>query len=155
MFTVGISRASHLLLICTGAPVLEDFLALVDLAAGLCRRERWTRILVDCVSIPASFTADELVRLGKYAGMMLAGKQVALVVPDVKRFDAARSAAASEGGTLRYFMSHPEAAGWLSAAAPDRVKDSSLSCRNGPARTASTAARIGNDRPVARRSPST
>jgi hypothetical protein len=116
MFTVGISRASHLLLICTGAPVFNDFLALVDLAAALCRREGWARILVDCVSVPATFTTDELVLIGEYAGMTLAGNHVALVVPDEKRFDATRSAAASAGGELRYFMSHLDAANWLMAA---------------------------------------
>jgi hypothetical protein len=116
MFTVGISRASHLLLICTGAPAFNDFLALVDLAAALCRREGWARILVDCVSIPPTFTPDELVRLGEYAGMTLAGNRVALVVPDEKRFDVTRSAAAFAGGKLRYFMSHPDATNWLAAA---------------------------------------
>lgn len=116
MFTVGISRASHLLLICTGAPAFDDFLALVDLAAALCRREGWRRVLVDCVSVPPTFTPDELVKIGEYAGMKLAGNRVALVVPDEKRFDATRSAAASAGGKLRYFMSHLDAANWLVAA---------------------------------------
>jgi hypothetical protein len=116
MFTVGISRASHLLLICTGAPVFNDFLALVDLAAALCQREGWTRILVDCVSVPRTFTPDELVHIGQYAGMTLAGNHVALVVPDEKRFDVTRFAAASAGGKLRYFMNHLDAADWLTAA---------------------------------------
>lgn len=116
MFTVGISRASHLLLICTGAPAFNDFLALVDLAAASCRREGWARILVDCVSIPPTFTQDELARIGEYAGMTLAGSHVALVVSDEKRFDVARSAAASAGGKLRYFMNHLDAADWLLAA---------------------------------------
>ncbi|RYG07309.1 MAG: hypothetical protein EON92_18645 [Burkholderiales bacterium] len=146
MFTVGISRASHLLLICTGTPVFDDFLALVDLAASLCRREGWARILVDCVSIPPSLTPDELVRIGRYAGTALAGTHVALVVPDEKRFDATRSAAAAAGGTLRYFTFHPEAASWLAQAVPDRINDASHACRTDPARSAGTAARIGSDR---------
>ena len=116
MFTFGISRASHLLLICTGAPLFNDLLALVDLAAALCRREGWARILVDCVSVPPTFTTDELVRIGEYAGMTLAGNHVALVVPDEKRFDVTRSAAASAGGKLRFFTSHLDAANWLTAA---------------------------------------
>ena len=116
MFTVGISRGPHLLLICTGVPVFHDFLALVDLAAALCRREGWARILVDCISIPATFTTDELVRIGEYAGGTLAGKKIALVVPDERRFDLSRSAAASAGGKLRYFTSHLDAADWLVAA---------------------------------------
>jgi hypothetical protein len=155
MVTVGISRASHLLLICTGAPVFDDFLALVDLAAALCRREGWSRILVDCVSIHPTLTPDELVRIGSYAGLALAGKQVAVVVPDVKRHDGTRSAAASAGGQLRYFTRHPEAASWLAAAAPAPVKGPSHPCRTDPARTASTAARIGSGRPAGRRNPST
>ena len=121
MFTVSISRASHLLLICTGGPVFNDFLALVDLAAALCRRERWTRILVDCVSVPPTFTADELVRIGEYAGMKLAGTHVALVVSNEKRFDGTLSAAASAGGKLRYFLSHLDAANWLAEAGSMRL----------------------------------
>jgi hypothetical protein len=113
MFTVGISRASHLLIVCTGAPAFNDLLALVDLAAGLCRREGWNRILVDCVSIPPTFTADELVRIGEYAGLTLGANHVAIVVPDDKRFDVTRAAAASAGGELRFFMNHLDAGDWL------------------------------------------
>ena len=116
MITVGLSRSTHLLLICTGLPVFDDFLALVDLAAAMCRREGWTRILVDCVSVPPTFNADELVRIGDYAGRTLAGINVALVVPEEKRYEGTRSAAASAGGKLRYFMSHLDAANWLMAA---------------------------------------
>jgi hypothetical protein len=116
MFTVGISRSSHLLLICTGAPAYNDLMAAVDLAAALCRREGWARILVDCVSVPPTFTTDELVQMGEYTGRVLAWNHVALVVPDVKRFDGARSAAAHAGGRLRLFMSHLDAANWLKAA---------------------------------------
>ncbi|MBG9390575.1 hypothetical protein [Caenimonas aquaedulcis] len=113
MFSVGISRASHLLLICTGAPRFNDFMALVDLAAALSRREGWTRILVDCVSVPATFDPDELVSIGQYAGATLGGTRVAIVVPDEKRYDATRSAANSAGGRLRYFTNHLDAAHWL------------------------------------------
>jgi hypothetical protein len=117
VFTVGISRAPYLLLTCTGNPAFKDFLALADLAAALCRRERWTRVLMDCVSVPPVLTADERVRICAYAGEMLPGKHVAVVVPDEKRFEATGSAAASTGGMLRFFASHLEAASWLEAAA--------------------------------------
>ena len=82
----------------------------------MCRREGWPRILVDCVSVPPTFAMDDLVRIGEYAGTTLAGNHVALVVPDEKRFDVTRSAAASAGGKLRFFTSHLDAADWLVAA---------------------------------------
>jgi hypothetical protein len=113
MFTISISRASHLLLICTGMPVFDDFLALADLAAALCRREGWPRVLIDCASVPPTFTEDELVRISAYAGTALADKYVALVVADEGRFENTRSAAASGGATLRHFTSHRDAALWL------------------------------------------
>ena len=116
MFTIGVSRTPYLLLICTGEPVYNDFLALVDIAAALCGREGWMRVLVDCASVPPTFTPDERAQLGAYAGKMLPGRNVALVVPDEKRFEATRSAAASEGGKLRYFTSHFDAANWLETA---------------------------------------
>lgn len=113
MLTIGISRASHLLLICTGAPLLDDFLALVDLAVALCRREGWTRLLVDCASVPPTFTAHERAQLAAYAGAALPDKHVALVVADATRFEDARPAAASAGAKLRYFASNADAAHWL------------------------------------------
>jgi len=113
MFRFGISRASHLLLICTGAPAFYDFLALVDLAAAVCRREGWDRILVDCISIPVTLTLEELSAVTEYAATTLAGQHVALVVPDQKRFDATLSATASAEGKLRYFTNLMDAATWL------------------------------------------
>jgi hypothetical protein len=113
MFTVGISRASHLLLICTGAPSFDDLLALADLAAALCRREGWLRVLIDCASLPPTFTADELLRIAAYAGIALADKHVALVVADEARFENPAAAAAAAGAALRLFTSHPAAADWL------------------------------------------
>lgn len=113
MFSIGISRSPNLLLICTGAPDVNDFLALVDLAAALCDRERWTRVLMDCASVPPGLTADERAQIGAYAGKMLAGRVVAIVVSDEVRFDGTRVAAASAGGTLRFFGSHLDAANWL------------------------------------------
>lgn len=116
MFTVGISRASHLLLICTGAPDFYDLLATIDLVATLSRREGWDRILVDCVSVPRTFTPEELVVIGEYAGMTLAGTHVALVVPDEKRFDVIRPPTDSAGANLQFFKSNLDAANWLMAA---------------------------------------
>ena len=113
MFTIGISRASHLLLICTGAPVFADFLALADFAAALCRREAWTRVLIDCASVPPTFTTDELVRIAAYAGIALADRHVALVVAE-ERIENTLSAAACAGATVRCFTSHLDAAHWLS-----------------------------------------
>ena len=121
MFTIGISRASHLLLICTGTPVFDDFLALADLAAALCRREAWGRVLIDCASVPATFTADERTRLGAYAAAALPDKHVAIVVADEMRFVAARSEGASMGAKLRYFASNAVAAHWLSGDAAGRT----------------------------------
>lgn len=117
MFTVGISRAPYVLLTCTGNPTFNDFLALADLAESLCRREGWTRVLIDCASVPPALTADERVLIGTYAGKMLPEQHIAVVVPDENRFDATRSAAASSGGKLRFFTSHLDAATWLEAAA--------------------------------------
>jgi len=116
MFTVGISRAPYLLLICTGDPAVNDFLALADLAAALCRREGWTRVLIDCASVPPVLTIDKRAQLGAYAGSILSGKHVAVVVPDENRFEVTRFAAASAGGTLRFFTNHKDAADWLEAA---------------------------------------
>lgn len=113
MVTIGISRASHLLLICTGAPVFDDFLALVDLAAALCRREGWSRLLVDCASVPPTLTEDERAQLAAYAGAALPDTHVAVVVADATRFDDARSPAASAGPKLCYFTSNADAAHWL------------------------------------------
>lgn len=113
MVTIGISRASHLLLICTGAPVFDDFLALVDLAVALCRREGWSRLLVDCASVPPTLTADERAQLAAYAGAALPDKHVAVVVADATRFEDARSAAASAGAKLCYFTNNADAAHWL------------------------------------------
>jgi hypothetical protein len=115
MFTIGISRASHLLLTCTGAPVFDDFLALADFAAALCRREGWSRVLIECASVPPAFATDELVRICAYAGCALADKYVALVVADEARFENTRSAAAHGGATLRHFTSNLEAAHWLAS----------------------------------------
>jgi hypothetical protein len=117
VFTIGISRSPYLLLTCTGEPAFNDFLALADLAAALCAREGWTRVLMDVTSVPPALTADERVRIGVYVGKMLPGKHVAVVVPDENRFDATRSAAAFAGGILRFFTNLLDAAAWLETAA--------------------------------------
>lgn len=115
MFTIGISRGSHLLLICTGAPVFDDFLALADLAAALCRREGWSRVLIDCACVPATLTADERVQIATHASSVLTGKRVALVVADDERYENARAALASAGATLHFFTAHLDAANWLAS----------------------------------------
>lgn len=117
MFTVGISRAPYLLLVCTGDPAFNDFQAVADLAAALCRREEWTRVLIDCASVPPALTTDQRAQIGTYAGKVLSGKHVAIVVPDEHRFEVTHFAAASAGGTLRFFTNHIDAADWLEAAA--------------------------------------
>lgn len=117
MFIVGISRAPYLLLTCTGAPTFNDFLALADLAEALCRRERWTRVLIDCASVPPVLKPDELVLAGEYAGKMLPDKHVAVVVAEESRFEATSAAAASSGGELRFFTSHVDSARWLESLA--------------------------------------
>lgn len=113
MFNIGISRHAYLLLVCSGGPTYNDFLAMIDLASNVAAREGWTRVLVDCMGVPATFTADERVALGKYAATALSGKRVGLVVPSTERFDVTQSAAASAGGMLRYFRTHQDADTWL------------------------------------------
>lgn len=116
MFTVGISRASHLLLICTGVPVFHDFLALADLASAVCDREGWRRVLIDCVSVPPTFTMAERAELAAYAGAAMPLQHVAIVVADEKRFEGAESATGSALSQLRYFTNIVDAAHWLAMA---------------------------------------
>lgn len=117
MFTVGISRAPYLLLTCAGGPAFQDFLALVDLAGALCRREKWTRVLIDCASVLPALTAGERALIGEYAGKMLADAHVAVVLAEENRHETTRLAAASSGGRLRFFTSNLDAATWLEAVA--------------------------------------
>ncbi|RYY54270.1 MAG: hypothetical protein EOO24_63810 [Comamonadaceae bacterium] len=115
MFTIGLSRGSHLLLVCSGSPTFDDFLALIDLAGAVARREGHDALLVDALGVPPTFTADQRVELGRYAARTLTGRRVALVVPSTFRFDATRAAAAQAGGALGYFESHDAAQAWLAA----------------------------------------
>lgn len=113
MFNIGISRGSSLLLVCTGSPQYNDFLALIDLAAHVSAREKRDRVLVDCSSLAPVFSLDERTFLGTYAGKVLTGIHVALVVTDVRRFFSTQFAAAQSGGRLRYFTTLAQAGSWL------------------------------------------
>lgn len=113
MFNIGISRNSSLMLVCTGVPIYSDFVALVNLAVDVCRRESFHRVLIDMSSIPPTFCAEDREKLGRFAGAKLQGKQVALVVPSPERLEGARAAASASGGTLQYFTSYHSAVEWL------------------------------------------
>jgi hypothetical protein len=117
MFNIGIARDSHLVVVCTGAPRHNDFLALIDFAASIVRMEGWRGLLVDVTAVPPVLTADERADIGAYAGRTLAGCRVALVVASQDRFVVPLSAAAQDGGSVRGFVDHRDAIAWLSATA--------------------------------------
>ncbi|MBE7939526.1 hypothetical protein [Ramlibacter sp.] len=117
---MGLSRHSHLLVVCTGAPVYEDFVTLIDLIANVSGREGWRTVLVDCTSVAPTFTEAERIALGQWAGKQLTGLYVGLVVSDPRRFSATQSAAATRGGTLQYFDTLDAANAWLDKASVAR-----------------------------------
>lgn len=115
MFNICVSRTAYLLLACTGQPVHDDFLTLIDVAASVCQRENWSRVLVDCSSLPPTLGAPELAGLGRVAGAALARRYVALVVADTERFAPTQRQAEDAGSSFRLFTNHLDASDWLSS----------------------------------------
>ena len=121
MFNIAISRHEYLVVVCTGGPVLNDYLATVGLVADIVRREGTRSVLIDLASIPYGLSDEDRLQLARSAAERLPDVRLAVVAYTPWRLQQPESLAQRAGLQVRVFGDISEARSWLvhGASAPN------------------------------------
>ena len=113
MFFIEISRHDHLLVACTGEPVLGDYMGGVALIADIVAREGQRRVLVDLSGIPYCTADEDRLELARVAAVRLKGVRVAMVVDAPWLLQEPEIFANGIGLQTQMFRDRAEAQAWL------------------------------------------
>lgn len=113
MFTIDISREDHLVIACTGDPVLNDYMAGVALIADIVAREGFRRVLVDLSGIPYDTEDEDRLELARVAAVRLKGVRVAMVVDAPWLLQDPEIFANEMGLQTQMFRDRADARAWL------------------------------------------
>jgi hypothetical protein len=113
MFNIALSRHEYLVVVCTGSPVLNDYLAAVGLIADVVAREGTRSVLIDLASIPYGLSDEDRLALARSAAERLAGVRLAVVAYTPTRLQQPESVAQRTGLQVRVFGDISEARSWL------------------------------------------
>lgn len=113
MFNIALFRREYLLVVCTGTPVLTDYLATVGLIADVVQREGTRSVLIDVAAVPYGLSDQDRFELAGCGAERLPNVQLAIVAYTPWRLAQAEAIAQRIGLQVRVFGNMSEARSWL------------------------------------------
>lgn len=109
-----IPRQDHLFVEYSEPYELDTFIALIQEVAGICRREKFTKVLVDVRGMAGKISAIERFKLGVAgADAFRAVAQVAIIYRQEEMNWFAETVGVNRGANVRIFSKPDEASKWL------------------------------------------